>query len=155
MEQKNEKLLRAETVSCLVALSKAYAGTPGHRPLKHWTRLQAALEASLTGVASMGQWQEAVRSHLHIAAPSSLLCSALESLDRAVEDAGADFFDWLYLVRREVVWFIVQVRLESEKRAEARAERQSTGFLESVIGQPEPSPATDSPAPTRGKKGRK
>ncbi len=151
MIPENEKILRAETVSCLVALSKAYAATPGHRALKHWTRLQAALEASLTGVASMGQWQESIRSYLHIAAPSSWLCSALENLDRALEDYGVDFFDWLYLVRKEVVWFIVQVRLESERRAEARAERQSSGLVASVLAQPDPPPATDVSAIRRRK----
>ena len=135
MQPRNEKAMRAETVSTLVALSGAYTRTSGHRVLKHWSRFQAALQASLTGVGSFGAWAERIRLHLHIETPSSSLCSALEQLESVAEDAGYDFYSWLYLVRTEVVWYIVQVRLESERRS---AIRKNEGLVDAVLAQGEP-----------------
>lgn len=130
MNQETEKLLRADTVSCLVALSGAYSATPGHRVMKHWSRLQASLAASLTGVESIGQWQEAIRSHLHIDVPSNSLCSAMANLESSLADHAVDFYDWLYLVRKELCWFIVQIRLESERRSEERAQQAAEQKME-------------------------
>lgn len=130
MQKETEKELRAETVSALVALSKAYTQTAGHSHLKHWPRLESALRQSLSGVATMGQWQEKIRGALKIVSmPNSKgnsLCSALESLDKCLEHHSIKFSRWLQLVRSETAWFIVQLRLESEARAEAREKEKDT-----------------------------
>lgn len=126
MDREKEKLLRAETVNALVALSAAYTRTPGHRPQKHWQRFEQRLRQSLSGVATMGQWQEKIRAALGLVTLSSSACSALESLDRALDANGVRFSRWLWLVRSETAWFLVQLRLESEARKEAReAEREA------------------------------
>lgn len=51
---------------------------------------------------------------------SSSCCSALESLDRCLDTNSVRFSRWLWLVRGEAAWFLVQLRLESEARKEAR-----------------------------------
>ena len=122
-KQEAEKLLRAETVNCLVAVSKAFAATPSHRVMKHWDRLRSELSVSLTGVSNVGQWQEVLLGRLQITALPSYLCSAFEALESSIERVGYDFFGWLYFVRPEVRWFVTHIRLESEKRAESHAER--------------------------------
>jgi hypothetical protein len=124
MNAEEEKALRAETVSCLVAISKAYSATTGHNALKHWDRFQSALRLSLSGVSTMGQWQERIRSALKIVSQSKDLCSAMETLDRCLETHGIRFSRWLHLVRGEAAWFIVQLRLESEARAEEFKEKK-------------------------------
>lgn len=121
MDHAVEQALRAETVNALVALSAAYTQTSGHRPQKHWQRFEQRLRLSLSGVSSIGQWQEKIRASLGITSMSNLLCSALESLDRCLADRGVRFSRWLWLVRGETAWFLVQLRLESEARKEARA----------------------------------
>lgn len=154
MRADQEKALRAETVSILVEVSRAFAATPGHRALKHWSRIQSSLEASLTGVGTFGMWIESFRNLLNIQAPNSSLCSALEALERTAEDVGVDFYSWLYLVRREPTWFVVQVRLESEKRTEAREQRRNEGLIAAVLSQPEP-PTQDVSAATPRRRGKK
>jgi hypothetical protein len=123
-EQRDEQLVKAETVSCLVALSKAFTRTSGHKVLKHWDQFQAAFQRSLRGVGTIGQWEEKIRVGLRITtlpnSPGNSLCSAMERLEQAIDASGYGFFDWLYLVRKELSWFIIQLRLESERRAEAR-----------------------------------
>ena len=126
MDPQVEKALRAETVSALVALSAAYTMTAGHRPQKHWQRFEQRLRQSLSGVSSMGQWQEKMRAALGITSMSSSLCSALESLDRCLTEHSVRFSRWLWLVRSESAWFLVQLRLESEAKREARAAADAT-----------------------------
>lgn len=127
--EEREKIVRAETVEVLSALSRAYTQTTGHKALKHWARMQSALEMSLTGVATIGQWQETIRSELQIQSLSSYLSSAFERHESALDECQWSFFDWLFLVRREVAWFVAHLRLESEARKEAReaAEAQKKG----------------------------
>lgn len=125
MDREVEKELRAETVNALVALSAAYTRTSGHNPRKHWQRFEQRLRQSLSGVASIGQWQEKIRSALGIVSMSSSLCSVMESLDRSLERNGVRFSRWLWLVRGETAWFLVQLRLESEARNEAREEAKA------------------------------
>lgn len=127
--EEREKIVRAETVEVLSALSRAYTQTTGHKALKHWARMQSALEMSLTGVATIGQWQETIRSELNVTTMSSSLSSAFERHESALDECQWSFFDWLFLVRREVAWFVAHLRLESEARKEAReaAEAQKKG----------------------------
>lgn len=122
-KQQDEKLARAETVTCLVALSKAFARTPGHKALTHWSRFEAALRRSLSGIGTIGQWEEKIRRELQISTVPSYLCSAFEALEQSLEHAGFDVFQWAYLVRKENAWFVLQLRLESQKRADAREEK--------------------------------
>lgn len=122
MSPETEKALRAETVNCLVALSKAFTQSPGHKALTHWTRLDAALAVSLTGVSTMGQWQESIRRRLLLPSLPSWVCSAMERLDQLVSERSR-FDAWVRLVKSERAWFIVQLRLESERRAAEHAEK--------------------------------
>jgi hypothetical protein len=73
----------------------------------------------------------------------------MEQLDCLLDDLGVDFFDWLYLLRKELVWFIVQVRKESETRSEAH--RAKTVDL---LADPE-SNSTDTTTPAPRRRGRK
>jgi hypothetical protein len=47
----------------------------------------------------------------------------MERLEQVVAEQSS-FHAWLYLVRSELAWFIVQLRLESERRAAERAEKK-------------------------------
>lgn len=127
MDHAVEKELRAETVNALVALSAAYTATAGHKPQKHWTRFEQRLRQSMSGVATMGSWQEKIRASLGIVSMSSSLCAALERLDRSLERNGVRFSRWLWLVRSESAWFLVQLRLESEAKKEAREADKAAG----------------------------
>lgn len=129
-KQRDEKLMRAETVSVLVALSRAFTQTSGHRVLKHWSQLQSGLQNSLRGVGTIGQWQEKIRLRLRITTVSSLLSAAFDAHETGLEEAGYDFHSWLWLVQSELAWFMKQLRLESEHRNEAHEQSLLAAELE-------------------------
>ena len=119
-----KEALTDATVDVVMELRRQYLAG-GANALKHWDQITDRLRAATRTCAGPEEWVTKLCRDLQIAAPSSSLSSASETLAEMARRYGAAA--WLALVEREYAFMIAKARrLAEERRAEKLAAQGET-----------------------------
>lgn len=118
-----KEALSDATVDVVMELRRQYLAG-GANALKHWDQITDRMRAATRTCAGPEEWVTKLCRDLQIAAPSSSLSSAAETLTEMVRRSRGGASAWLALAEREYAYMIARARrLAEERRAEKLAEQ--------------------------------